>query len=94
MIFKKSNYKSNTMTALLFIIEIIFCIIFWVLMTIFCVIKSFSQMHWFICGWVNLAFTYAMTFSFIFILTLLRYIGVKCKNKSIYNIELMLRYLI
>ena len=91
---KKILCRISSYATFLFIIELVFSLTIWLYMTLFCIIYSNSQMHWFISGWVNLAFTYGVSVCFIFILALFRFISVKYKSQTFYNIELKLRMLI
>ena len=91
---KKILCRISSYATFLFIIELVFSLTIWLYMTLFCIIYSNSQMHWFISGWVNLAFTYGVSVCFIFILALFRFISVKYKSQTLYNIELKLRMLV
>ena len=67
---------------------------FWYYMTIFCYIYHFSQIKWFIRGWVSFIFYFIYCLIFSFIFTVFRYFGLYTKNQKLYNLSLYIKQLL
>lgn len=78
----------------IFYIAIIFFSLFFLYyLTLFCYIYTTIQMSWFIGAWVSLGISFAVTFIYAFIFSILKVIALKCKIRSLYNLLLFIYYI-
>ena len=75
------------------IINFFVAIFFWYYMTIFCIIYRYSQVKWFIRGWISFFYSFLHCLIFSFIFTLFRHLSFDLKNRNLYNLSLFIRKL-
>ena len=69
---------------------VIFC---WIYMTLFCIIYSETQIEWFKRCWISFFISILVNCGISLAIVILRFIGIKCKKKYIYNISLYIKNL-
>ena len=57
----------------------------------FCSVYHGSQIHWFKDGFISIRISCLTAFGMCLVITLVRYIGLKCKSKMMFNISLYLQ---
>ena len=74
---------------ILFIITLLIVhLLLWYYATIFCIIYNGIQFNWCSGGALSIYFLLVIDIFYCLLLTVCRYIGLKCKSKAFYNIEL------
>ena len=79
---------------LIFMIEIILVFVFWYFMSTFCAVYHGSQIDWFKGGWTTFFITILFSFIISLFVSMLRYFGLYCKSRCLYNCSLCLKVML
>ena len=80
----------RTKILLFLIINFILTAFFWYYVSAFCYCYHNTQVNWLVGGVITWIFSLILPFIYCFLITLLRYIGLKCKLETAYKISVCL----
>ena len=69
-----------------------FMFLFWLYLSCFCIAYKNNEMEWFVTSWICFGLIQIWYFISTFIVTCLRFMGIKCGMESCYNLSLCLAY--
>ena len=69
-----------------------FMFLFWLYLSCFCISYKNNEMEWFVTSWICFGLIQIWYFISTFIVTCLRFLGIKCGMESCYNVSLCLAF--
>ena len=69
-----------------------FMFLFWLYLSCFCIAYKNNEMEWFVTSWICFGIIQIWYFISTFIVTCLRFLGIKCGMESCYNVSLFLAF--
>ena len=69
-----------------------FMFLFWLYLSSFCIAYKNNKMEWFVTSWICFGIIQIWYFISVFIITCLRFLGIKCGMESCYNVSICLAF--
>ena len=69
-----------------------FMFLFWLYLSCFCIAYKNNEIEWFVTSWICFGIIQIWYFISTFIVTCLRFLGIKCGMESCYNVSLCLAF--